>query len=70
MISVPTQTLGCQPGVPRESGGANANGSHIQGHWSIPKEISLWDQLSGQSHVFPVTRPVPHIFVLSLSLRS
>lgn len=41
-MSVPTQTLGCQPGVPRGSGGANANWSHIQGPWSTPKEILLW----------------------------
>lgn len=42
MVSVPTQTLGCQPGVPRGSGDANANWSHIQGPWSTPKEILLW----------------------------
>lgn len=59
MVSVPTQTLGCQPGVPRGSGGANANWSLIQGHWSTPKEILLWGPLRGQSHAFPITRTVP-----------
>lgn len=68
MMPVPTQTLRCQPGFPRGISDANANGSHVQGHQSAPKEIPLWDHLSGQSHAFPVTRPVPHVYVFSQSL--